>query len=152
MSDERLEHENRQLREQLASLQRRHANLIERQEHYGLSRRDMEARLDAMLWVWCSGGCKSGVLRWINVHDYGDRNVAFSKEVVQHAINNTQRLVAHWRNEQFRPIYQKFVAQGLPWKEAYEAAKKKMESLHGDLRYAASKPTTGGGGADREGE
>ena len=104
----------------------------------------MEARLDALLWVWCSGGCKAGVLRWINVHDYGDRAVAFSKEVVQHAVNNTNRLVAHWRNEQFSPLYRKHVAQGLPWREAYDAACKEMDKLHGDVPEAPPAGIEGG--------
>ena len=45
--------------------------------------------LDALHYVWCDGGCESGVHRW--------EGGPLTAEVVELAVQNTERLV-RWRN------------------------------------------------------
>lgn len=141
----RMTHHLRQERERRESLERRHANLVAAQESYGASRRDMERRLDALLWVWCSGGCETGTLRWVDFSQYEAREVEYSEAVIRHAINNTQRLVANWRNQRFGPIYRRHLAASTSWKEAYELACAEMERTYPDVHLGdvALASTTG---------
>jgi hypothetical protein len=69
---EKLEKENYELKRQLSN---------QRDNNH---RRNVE--LDALHYVWCDGGCKSGVHRW-------SKNT-ITQEVVDAAVRNTNRLVA----------------------------------------------------------
>ncbi len=50
--------------------------------------------LDALHYVWCSGGCTSGV------HRYDDEKL--TEEIVQAAEHNTKRLREWFENRKFR--------------------------------------------------
>ena len=54
-------------------------------------------QLDAMSWVWCDGGCPTGVHRFDGKGPEG-----ISQEVVDAAVRNTERLQRWWRNHQYR--------------------------------------------------
>ena len=57
-------------------------------------------RLDALWWVWCDGGCESGVAR------YSDAEL--TEEIVQIAERNTKRLRRKWENLKYaREHYRK---------------------------------------------
>lgn len=88
------EHELRQERERSASLARRHAKLLASLPSYASSRFEMEKQLDALLWVWCSGGCSTGILRWVRDAPlrWQDRRTELTEEIVAIAEQNTRRL------------------------------------------------------------
>lgn len=50
--------------------------------------------LDALHYVWCDGGCPGGVHRW--------QENPPTKEVIDAAINNTNRLIRWWLNNVIR--------------------------------------------------
>lgn len=126
----RLRHELRQENERLTSLQRRHQNLLESQERANAAQQVKNAHLDALLWVWCSGGCESGAARWVDLSQYGGRDVALNATVVGHAISNTKRLVSWWRNQRFTPLYEQYRASGHPWQEACSRASADLDRLY----------------------
>lgn len=51
--------------------------------------------LDAMHWVWCSGGCETGVHRYRT-------DMQLTEEIVQLAERNTKRLRSWYNNHKFR--------------------------------------------------
>lgn len=53
--------------------------------------------LDAMHFVWCDGGCETGVHRFD-----GEGPEAVTQEVVDAAVRNTERLKTWWRNRKGR--------------------------------------------------
>lgn len=55
--------------------------------------RQRNIELDALRYVWCSGGCPTGVARW---------STPVTQEHVDAAVRNTERLVAWWKNYQYR--------------------------------------------------
>ena len=57
-----------------------------------LHRKNLE--LDALHFVWCDGGCPSGVHRF----DHGE----LTEEIVVEAERNTKRLRAWWLNAEFK--------------------------------------------------
>lgn len=58
-------------------------------------RRNIE--LDALHYVWCDGGCESGV------HRYGE-HPPLTKEIVEAAQKYVQRLTRWWNNSEFRAL------------------------------------------------
>jgi len=54
--------------------------------------------LDAMHYVWCSGGCETGTHRYHKEH--------LTKELVQLAKYHTNRLITHFNNQEFRKLYE----------------------------------------------
>lgn len=56
-------------------------------------RRNLE--LDALHYVWCDGGCRTGTHRF-------EHREPLTEEIVQSAVSNTRRLVAWWENRQSR--------------------------------------------------
>ncbi len=80
--------------EQLAiELKEKHRSLVEanRNNH----QRNLE--LDALHYVWCDGGCESGVHRY-------QHKEALTQEVVELALQNTRRLVGWFRNNSDRKL------------------------------------------------
>jgi len=51
-------------------------------------------QLDALHYVWCDGGCKTGVHRW--------SGVPLTEEIVLEAEANTRRLRQWWVNKEYR--------------------------------------------------
>ena len=100
-ADKRLRQET-QRRE---SLQRRHANLVEHVKIEHGARQRLEKRLDALLWVWCSGGCASGVLRWLVPEDqqWWRQRGEVTEEIVALAESNTKRLRGWFESNRRRP-------------------------------------------------
>lgn len=90
MSDES---ENAKLRGEVAEL-RRQLTAAQRNNH----RRNVE--LDALHYVWCDGGCHTGVHRYD-----GKGPDAITPEIVAAAVRNTERLVK-WSRE--RPASKRF--------------------------------------------
>lgn len=60
-------------------------------------REEKNRELDAMYYVWCDGGCGSGVCR------YGHTQLA-TKDIVELAVRNTERLVKWHNNMEFRKL------------------------------------------------
>jgi len=58
--------------------------------------------LDAMLYVWCSGGCTYGVSRFSDV-----TGADLTEEIVQTAERNTKRLRQWIDNREYRKQYEK---------------------------------------------
>ena len=54
--------------------------------------------LDALHYVWCSGGCATGTHRY--------HKEPLTKEIVRLAQYNTNRLITHFNNQEFRKIYE----------------------------------------------
>lgn len=54
-------------------------------------------QLDALHFVWCSGGCDGGT------HRYGDGRI--TKELVEEAVRNTYRLIAWFGNNEFKHAF-----------------------------------------------
>ena len=52
--------------------------------------------LDALGYVWCSGGCEGGACK----HNPGKIN----SSIITKIVNNTERLVTWWANQQYRKI------------------------------------------------
>lgn len=59
-----------------------------------VKRKNLE--LDALHFVWCDGGCASGVHRF----DRGE----LTQEIVDEAVRNTRRLEAWWKSRQAREV------------------------------------------------
>lgn len=53
--------------------------------------------LDALHYVWCSGGCKTGI------HRYHEEEL--TAETVKLAKYHTNRLIEHFNNQEFRKLY-----------------------------------------------
>lgn len=53
--------------------------------------------LDALHYVWCNGGCKGGVHRY--------HKEPLTKELVERAKRNTNRLIDYYNNIEFRKLY-----------------------------------------------
>jgi hypothetical protein len=104
--EHRLEHDLRQERERRGSVERRHKNLVDSLPSFARSRFEMEKQLDALLWVWCSGGCAGGVLRW--THDkpieWWHRRDEVTEEIVALAEQNTRRLRSWFEGNKHRPL------------------------------------------------
>jgi hypothetical protein len=90
-------------------------------------RRNLE--LDALHYVWCNGGCSSGVHRW--------NKEAVSEELVQEAVRNTSRLVSWYRNRQFRHDWDTAPATMQDRYLAMACRVLKLEEAHKLLRGAA---------------
>ena len=91
----RLRHLLHQERERRESLERRHKNLVTHTQYEYGSRQRLERQLDALLMVWCSGGCGSGLLRWIDPEHrarWWERRPEITEEIVALAEHNTKRL------------------------------------------------------------
>jgi hypothetical protein len=54
-------------------------------------------QLDAMHWVWCSGGCPAGIHRFD-----GKGPAALTQAIVDEAVRNTERLKRWWGTWQYR--------------------------------------------------
>jgi hypothetical protein len=54
-------------------------------------------QLDAMHYVWCTGGCEGGVHRFD-----GKGPAGLTQEIVDEAIRNTERLKRRWANQRYR--------------------------------------------------
>jgi hypothetical protein len=54
-------------------------------------------QLDAMHYVWCTGGCEGGVHRFD-----GKGPAGITQEIVDEAVRNTERLKRRWANQQYR--------------------------------------------------
>lgn len=101
----RSEHDLRQERERRESLERRHTNLQEQQRTQIEKGRRLEVELDALLRVWCSGSCGTGVLRWIRPGQYPhwrERRTEVTEEIVAFAERNTRRLRQWFENNKHR--------------------------------------------------
>ena len=85
--DDALESNVAQLRENVAELRQQ---LTDQRENN--HRRNLE--LDALHYVWCDGGCEDGTHRWQPARAEGA-----TKEIVEAAVRNTQRLVNWWNNQ-----------------------------------------------------
>ena len=77
-----LEAENRELRRQITI------------KDASLERKNRE--LDALHFVWCSGGCEGGVHRW--------QDVPLTEDIVVEAERNTRRLREWWESSRARDI------------------------------------------------
>jgi regulator of replication initiation timing len=85
------------LREELDALKRKHRNLQAQVEGLNRTNRKLRVENDALHYVWCSGGCDPGVHRLD-----GRGPEAVTEEVVREAIRNTDRLIAWFRNHEFK--------------------------------------------------
>lgn len=104
---DRTTHQLRQERERRESIERRHKNLILHQGEYSEARRRLEVELDALLRVWCSGSCGTGVLRWITPGQYPHWNqhrTEVTEEIVAFAEHNTKRLRTWFENNKRKPL------------------------------------------------
>lgn len=59
---------------------------------------DRSKQLDAMHWVWCSGGCPGGT------HQKNPDLPPLTRELVETAVRNTERLVTRFANIEFRKM------------------------------------------------
>lgn len=103
----RLTHQLRQERERRESVERRHANLVKHTQYEYGSRQRLERQLDALLRVWCSGSCGTGVLRWITPDRYPnwrERRTEVTEEIVAFAEENTKRLRTWFENNERKPL------------------------------------------------
>ena len=75
----------------LKQLAERQAANIRRMQ-LSLERRNRE--LDALHYVWCTGGCQGGVHRWTDE--------LITREVVEHAERQAQRLRTWYQNVEYR--------------------------------------------------
>jgi hypothetical protein len=62
-----------------------------------LGAEERNRRADALHWVWCDGGCETGVHRFD-----GRGPEAITQEIVDAAVRNTERLQRWWRARQAR--------------------------------------------------
>lgn len=62
--------------------------------------------LDALHYVWCDGGCATGIHRF-------HPDLFLSKKLVELAKVNTNRLIAHYNNSEFRKFYTPRLRKGL---------------------------------------
>jgi hypothetical protein len=69
------------------------ANLRSQIRRMQVALEDRNRQLDAMHWVWCDGGCQSGVHRFD-----GKGPEAITQEVVDIAVRNTERLKRWFAN------------------------------------------------------
>lgn len=61
--------------------------------------RDRNKKLDAMAWVWCDGGCETGVFRHVEVPN------ELTLEMVELAELNVKRMRTHYENQEFRKTW-----------------------------------------------
>jgi hypothetical protein len=69
------------------------ANLRSQIRRMQVALEDRNRQLDALHWVWCDGGCQSGVHRFD-----GKGPEAITQEVVDTAVRNTERLKRWFAN------------------------------------------------------
>jgi hypothetical protein len=105
----RLTHQLRQERERRQSVERRHRNLVKHVEHEVGARQHRDMQLDALLMVWCSGGCGGGVLRWApsvttGLARWWHRRPEVTEEIVAFAELNTKRLRTWFENNKNKPL------------------------------------------------
>lgn len=55
-------------------------------------------QLDALHWVWCSGGCTEGMHRWVPAQ--------LTEEMVIEAEANTRRIREWFNNAEFRKVWE----------------------------------------------
>ena len=65
---------------------------------------DKNMALDAMLWVWCNGGCTNGVQRYVPKSQ-------LTEEIVATAERNTKRLRTWFRNNEFKKMINSMTEQ-----------------------------------------
>lgn len=84
--------------------------------------------LDAMHWVWCDGGCASGVHRFDEA-----TSAVVTDEVVQIAVRNTERLARWKQNRAWKLAHRRTGPIGWLWLQVVEmwckelTARKKAE-------------------------
>jgi hypothetical protein len=105
----RLTHRLRQQRERRESVERRHTNLVEHVKREVGARQHRDMQLDALLLVWCSGGCGGGVLRWApsvttGLARWWHRRPEVTEEIVAFAELNTKRLRTWFENNKNKPL------------------------------------------------
>jgi hypothetical protein len=89
-----LEKDVAKLRTELATAKAERDELRRQLTFQSANNHKRNVELDALHYVWCDGGCKTGI------HRYDDAKV--TQELVDLAIRNTARLVAWWRNNRGR--------------------------------------------------
>jgi hypothetical protein len=85
--------------ERIQELERKIANQKLQLAYLNDSLRQKNLALDALHYVWCDGGCDKGVHRW--------SPDVITKELVQEAKINTNRLISWHNNREFRKLYDK---------------------------------------------
>jgi hypothetical protein len=89
-----------------------------------VAQEDRNRQLDAMHWVWCSGGCEP--------------KVPLTREIVETAVRNTERMVRKFNNVEFKvlPLHDRFFYNDFIKKarelEAYQRACRKIQQWIGD--------------------
>lgn len=97
--------------------------------------------LDALHYVWCSGGCEGGAHRWTDQ--------PLTEEIVSIALRNTQRLIQHFRNRKCRASNEGRVPEDSPQldseiEKAFWSFKRWAETI------GAAAPSTGEPAAEIE--
>ena len=82
-----------------------------------LERRNRE--LDALHYVWCDGGCRGGV------HRFGE-HPPLTKELVEEAVRNTQRLCSWYGNAEFSTFS---VKDRMDFHEGFDHVKKRIADI-----------------------
>ncbi len=129
-----LDHENRQ-REQIEILKlKAKNNTLKRELSNALdNNHQRNLDLDALHYVWCDGGCRSGV------HRFGD-HPPLTAELIAAAIRNTERLQRWFTNNAARQVQPAIEARRRVWNQAqidiFNAQKTVLEKESADL-YSA---------------
>jgi hypothetical protein len=59
-------------------------------------------QLDAMGWVWCTGGCKGGMYRYSE-----NEGITLTAEMVEEAERNVKRMRTSYANQQYKASFAK---------------------------------------------
>lgn len=113
--------EHLRLRDENARLKR---DLTAREE--ALRRKNLE--LDALHFVWCSGGCETGVHR-----RNGKGSEAVTREVVEEAIRNTDRLIEWFGQHEFKRQWREMDAGAQARYRAYQEENTRLREALGDI-------------------
>jgi hypothetical protein len=82
-----------QLQEYIVHLEEKLQHLKEEVAYLQDRNRERNIELDALHYVWCDGTCEAGVHRWTDT--------PLTKELVEAAVSNTNRLIRKWNNLEF---------------------------------------------------
>ena len=87
--------EMERLRGEVERLERERDEAVRQLKWAQANNHQRNVELDALHYVWCSGGCEGGVHRFNALPPITD-------EIVSAAIRNTERLVSWWRGHEYR--------------------------------------------------
>lgn len=120
---------------EIEALRKANATLRAELNDQRLNNQRRNTELDALHYVWCDGGCASGV------HRYEHRG-PLTQEMVDAAVRNTKRLVTWWNNAEFKTIPVKDRNAYLEGVRSFEAHRAILAALPRPACADCGKPAT----------